>query len=98
MYFNHLVYSIRVMITNVAICETLGDLRLVGGENFTEGRLEICYNSTWGTICDNGFGVEDATVACIQLGFSDQGKLSITLYGACCLIHVDPRQTHDLMP
>ena len=60
---------------NPAACETLGDVRLVGGSNFTEGRVEVCYNNTWGTVCDNGFGVEDATVVCRQLGFSDEGKL-----------------------
>lgn len=60
-----------------AACQTLGDVRLVGGENFTEGRVEFCYNDTWGTVCDNGFGREDAMVVCRQLGLSLQGKLQV---------------------
>ena len=33
------------------------------------GRLEIFLNDQWGTVCDNGFHSDDATVACRQLGF-----------------------------
>ncbi len=44
-----------------------GDIQLVGSNNPLEGRVEICINSAWGTICDNGFGTDDATVVCTQL-------------------------------
>ena len=47
---------------------TDGTLRLVGGINPAEGRIEICINNAWGTICDNGFTKEEALVACRQLG------------------------------
>ena len=50
-----------------------GDIRLRGGVNDTEGRVEICYNSTWGTVCDNMWGAINAGVACRQLGFSSTG-------------------------
>jgi len=50
-------------------CED-GELRLVNG-NQTEGRIEICFNDTWGTICDDLWDIRDARVACGQLGFMD---------------------------
>ena len=43
-----------------------GDVRLVGGSNVLEGRVEVCYNNAWGTICSDGFGTQDAEVVCRQ--------------------------------
>ena len=45
-----------------------GEIRLVGGSNPLEGRVEVCINRAWGTVCDDGFSSEDATVICNQLG------------------------------
>lgn len=51
-----------------------GAVRLVGGENSTLGRLELCINNAWGSVCDEMFGTNEAKVVCRQLGFSSDGE------------------------
>ena len=53
-------------------CST-GDVRLVGGLSSTEGRVEICLNSNWGTVCDQMWDAMDAGIVCRQLGLESNG-------------------------
>ena len=66
-------------------------MRLVGTENLEagtlEGRVEVCINNAWGTVCDNLFGQEDAETVCGSVGgFYRNGEM-ITEFSMCHCKH-----------
>lgn len=76
----HLLYhSTLTLVHSCALADNstncdLGAMRLVGGANELEGRVEICLGGVWGSICDDFWSTQDASVACKQLNFSSQGS------------------------
>ena len=72
-------YLHTAISTPIGNCSN-GELRLEGGSDdmqagTRDGRVEICINNAWGTVCDNAFRSADAAVVCRQLGLLDlQGQ------------------------
>ena len=70
----------RCILADEYVCTTVdpglcneGSVRLANGSVEQEGRLEVCINGVWGSVCDYYWDQSDAYVACKQLGYSNAG-------------------------
>ena len=71
-------YSLYIYTASQQFCYR-GKVRLVGGSNEREGRVEICIGGVWGTVCDRNWNTNDARVVCRQLGY----EVDIPRSGEC---------------
>ena len=69
---------------------THGEIRLAGGtgDGQSEGRVEICLNNEWGTVCDQMWDDIDAGVVCRQLHLDSNG-MQASMHKAKFLVNFD---------
>ena len=60
-------------------CPIVGAVRLAGGTE-RKGLLEICYNHTWGLVCDDEWNYTEALVVCKALRFPNASENSCIFY------------------
>ena len=60
-------YSVPIFI--ILNC-TFSGYRLVDGGSPSRGRVEVFFNGQWGTVCDDGFGTDEALVICRTCGYA----------------------------
>ena len=96
------VQFIADLVEEDAMCSN-GDVRLVGGANELEGRLEICINRAWGTVCSDGFSENEANIVCsgLLINITYNGTPSLLLFSSKgCIMYMctGSKCSHSLLP
>ena len=76
---------LRVMKSIVVVSDrecNENDVRLIDGQTAHDGKVEICQDGIWGSVCDDRWDYKDAEVVCQQLRYSGR-ELRLSFYKVC---------------
>ncbi len=68
-----------------------GGIRIGTGLSDRIGVVEVCMNSSWGTICSRSWSPSEASVICRQLGHSPHGLWKVIMFVVYNYVHLSFR-------
>jgi hypothetical protein len=89
-----LPYCVKVLFSLVEFTESFptncsvtddclkGDIRIRDGTHPSNGRVEVCKNGIWGSVCFSGWSDNEAAVVCRHLGHDSNDSKSTNVFGA----------------